>query len=239
MSLITGTSIQWGTNPHITSHELTELNYLFFQTSCHSIWPISYLHTIPIERCTFLYAFVTDASICFPSLFISSLVEVYRSSSKGHGLFFPVFIHRILLDLGLEDFPAAEPVHIIAPIGATFLRQRAAQMKASSKRPRVKSSTGDASRPPLFGDPYAEEFVDPTATIDPPPSSSSDASIWTMLETMMIVQAAHGQILVDVLTELQALHADLASVWHSTPPPPFDDKSLLGSKDLGFMYLES
>ena len=43
----------------------------------------------------------------------------------------------------------------------------------------------------------------------------------------------------DVLTELQALHADLASVWHYTPPPPFDDKSLLGSKDLGFMYLES
>ena len=43
----------------------------------------------------------------------------------------------------------------------------------------------------------------------------------------------------DVLTELQALHAYLASVWHSTPPPPFDDKSLLGSKDLGFMYLES
>ena len=139
-----------------------------------------------------MYAFVIDASICFPSLFISSLVEVYRSSSKGHGLFFPVFIHRILLDLGLEDFPAAEPVHIIAPIGATFLRQRAAQMKASSKRPRVKSSTGDASRPPLFGDPYAEEFVDPTATIDPPPSSSSDASIRSMLETMMIVQATHG-----------------------------------------------
>ena len=42
----------------------------------------------------------------FPTLFIQSLVEVPRSSSKGHGLFFPVFIHRILLDLGLEDFLA-------------------------------------------------------------------------------------------------------------------------------------
>ena len=65
-------------------------------------------------------------------------------------------------------------------------------MKASSKHPRFKSSIGDASRPPLFGDPYAEEFVDPTAIIDPPPSSSSDASIWSMLETVMTVQVAHG-----------------------------------------------
>ena len=190
MLLITSTTIQWGTNPYITSHELIELNYLFFQISCHSIWPISHLHTIPIERCAFLYALVTDASICFPSLFISTLVEVYRSSSKRHGLFFPVFIHRILLDLGLEDFPASEPVHIIAPIGATFLRQRAAQMKASYKHPRVESSTGDASQPPPFGDPSTEEFVNPTAAIDPLPSSSSDASIRSMLETVMTIQAA-------------------------------------------------
>ena len=126
MSLITSTTIQWGTDPHITSHELTELNYLFFWISCHSIWPISHLHTIPIERCAFLYALVTDASIYFPSLVISTLVEVYRSSVKGHGLFFLVFIHRILLDLGLEDFLASKSVHIIAPIGATFLKQRVA-----------------------------------------------------------------------------------------------------------------
>ena len=81
----------------------------------------------------------------FPTLFIRILVEVHRSSSKSHGLFFPVFIHKILLHLGLEDFPTSEPVHIITPIGATFLRQRAAQMKASSKRPRVESSTGATS----------------------------------------------------------------------------------------------
>ena len=121
------------------------LNYLFFRISCHSIWPISHLHTIPLERCVFLYAFVTDAPMSFSTLFIRSLVEVHKSSAKSHGLFFPVFIQRILLDLGLEDFPASKPVHIIAPIGATFLRQRAAQMKANSKRPRVESSTGDAS----------------------------------------------------------------------------------------------
>ena len=124
-----------------------------------------------------MYALVTNASIRFPSLFSSTLVEVYRSSSKRHGLFFLVFIHRILLDLGLEDFPASEPVHIIAPIGVTFFRQRAARMKANSKRPCIKSSIGAASHPPSSGDPTAEEFVDPTATVDHPPSSSNDASI--------------------------------------------------------------
>ena len=58
----------------------------------------------------------------FPHLFIRSLIEVYRSSFTAYGLFFPLFIHRILLHLGLEEFPVSEPVHIIAPIGATFLR---------------------------------------------------------------------------------------------------------------------
>ena len=62
MSLITSTTIQLGTNPRITSHELTELNYLFFRISCHSIWPISHLHTISIERCAF---FVCSCHQCF------------------------------------------------------------------------------------------------------------------------------------------------------------------------------
>ena len=137
MSLMTGISIRWGTDPHNTSYELTELSYLFFWISCHSFWPISHLHTIPIERCAFLYTLIIDAPMSFPTLFIRSLVDVHRSSAKSHGLFFPVFIHRILLDLDLEDFPASEPVHIMTPIGATFLRQRVAQLKASSKRPRV------------------------------------------------------------------------------------------------------
>ena len=126
MSLRTGTTISWGTNPRITTHKLTKPNYLFFRISCHSIWPISHIHTIPIERCAFLYALITDAPISFPTLFICYLVEVHRSSAKSHGLFFPIFIHRILLDLGLEDFLAFEPIHIIAPVGATFLRQRVA-----------------------------------------------------------------------------------------------------------------
>ena len=65
---------------------------------------------------------MTGAPMSFPTFFILSLVRVYRRSFKSHGLFFPIFIHRILLHLGLEDFPASQLVHIIAPIGATFLR---------------------------------------------------------------------------------------------------------------------
>ena len=121
MSFITGTTISWSIDLYVTFHELTELNYLFFRISCHSIWPISHLHTIPIERCGFLYALVTDTPMSFPTLFIRSFVEVHRSSAKSHGLFFPLFIHRILLDLGLEDFLASDAVHIIAPIGATSI----------------------------------------------------------------------------------------------------------------------
>ena len=117
-----------------------------------------------------------------------------------------------MLHLGLDEFPASEPIHIIAPIGATFLRQRATQMRASSKRPRVESSSGVASPPPpSSGDPTADMYVDPTAVADPPPSTSDDSSIRSMLDTIMTVQAAHGQLLVDVLTELQALCAELVS----------------------------
>ena len=126
MSYLTRSSIQWGSDSQITSHELIEIHYLFFWISCHSIWSISHLHIIHLERCAFLYALVTDAPMSFPYLFIRSLVEVHRSSSTAHDLFFPVFIHRILLHLGLDEFPASEPIHIIAPIGTIFLRQRVA-----------------------------------------------------------------------------------------------------------------
>ena len=43
----------------------------------------------------------------------------------------------------------------------------------------------------------------------------------------MTIQATHGQILVDVLAELQALLADLASTQRSPPPPSFDDEPKL------------
>ena len=49
MSYTTSTSIQWGSDPWITSAELTETTYLFFRIACHSLWLISHLHTIPLE----------------------------------------------------------------------------------------------------------------------------------------------------------------------------------------------
>ena len=39
----------------------------------------------------------------------------------------------------------------------------------------------------------------------------------------MTIQAAYGQILVDMLDELRALRADLEHLRRSPPPPPFDD----------------
>ena len=66
----------------------------------------------------------------FPHLFLRSLNEVHRSFAIGHALIYPIFIHRILLFLGLADFPTSEPVHIIGPLGATFRRQRAAYLRA-------------------------------------------------------------------------------------------------------------
>ena len=67
---------------------------------------------------------ITNESMCLPSLFIQTIVGIYRSKSKSQRLFFPMFIYRVLNFLGLEDLLALELVHIIAPIGATFLKQR-------------------------------------------------------------------------------------------------------------------
>ena len=184
MSYITSTSTWWGSDPQITSAKLTETTYLFIRIACHSLWPISHLHTIPLKRCAFLYALVTDAPISFPHLLLRSLNEVHRSSSTAHALFHPIFIHRILLFLGLDDFPTSEPVYIIAPIGATFLRQRATQMRESSKRPRVDLS---GTAPPLSstGTTFGEASADPVAV--PPPSTSDDFDIRRTLETVMTV----------------------------------------------------
>ena len=88
----------------------------------------------------FLYDFVFGASISFPHLFLRSLNKVHRSFVVAHALIYPIFIHRILLFLGLNDFPAGEPVHIIALIGATFLRQRATHLRVGPTRLRGASS---------------------------------------------------------------------------------------------------
>ena len=100
-------------------------------------------------------------------------------------------------------------------------------MRASSKRPRVESFGVAPPPPSSTGDTTAEEPVDhatnATAADVPPPPTSDDSDIRRMLETVMTVQVAHGQILVDMLDEFRALRANLEHLRRSPPPPPFDD----------------
>ena len=116
MSLLCGRPISWGTKPRVNSCELTELNSLYLRISCHNIYPISHVHTIPIDRCAFLYALVIDGSMCFPSMFIQTIVDIYSSTSKAQKLFFPMYIYRILRFLRLSNFPPLQLAHITAPI---------------------------------------------------------------------------------------------------------------------------
>ena len=98
-------------------------------------------------------------------------------------------------------------------------------MRASSKCPKVESSSvAPPPPPPSLGDPAIDEFIDSTVVNASPPFALDVASILRTLDTIITVQLAYGQLLVDVLTELQALRADLASLRWSPPPPSFDDE---------------
>ena len=193
------------------STKLSETAYIFFKIACHSLWPISYLHTIPLKQCVFLYAFVFGAFINFPHLFLCPLNKVHRSSVVAHAFIHPIFIHRILLFLGLDDFPADEPVHVIAPISATFLRQRATYLRVGPTRPRGVSFGVVPPPPSSTGADTVEASSVATADGDvPPPTTLNDSDIRHTLDHVLTVQVAHGQILVDVLDEIRALRAKSA-----------------------------
>ena len=123
----------------------------------------------------FLYAFMSGASISFPHLFLRSLNEVHRSSAIGHALIHPIFIHRILLFLGLAEFPTGEPVHVVGPLGATFLRQRAVHLRVD---PSVSRGASSSSVPPPPSSTSAAKTSDVAAATaaDVPPSTTSDDS---------------------------------------------------------------
>ena len=172
----------------------------------------------------FLYAFMFGVSISFPHLFLRSLNEVHRSSAVGHVLIHPIFIHRILLFLGLADFPPGDPVHVVAPLGATFLRQWTAYLRVDPSGTRGASSS--VVPPPPFSIGANATEMSSVATVDadvPPPTTSDDSNIRRTLDHVLTVQAAQGQILVDVLDEIRGLHVDLAWFQRSSPPLPFDD----------------
>ena len=61
------------------------------------------------------------------------------------------------------------------------------------------------------------------ATDVPSPTSSDDSNIRRTLDHVLTVQAAQGQVLVDILDEIRGLRADLTWFRSSSSPPPFDD----------------
>ena len=149
---------------------------------------------------------------------------MYRSKSKAHNLFFPIFIYKVLLFLGLNSFPFLVLVHITAPIEATFIRQRQIQMKSAkpstrtSKRPRGEASTAA----PTSGDQAVVEeiHVDPIATVDP---IVAPFSLHSTMETFMTTQATHGQLIDELLTKVATLRANFTKYRSAFPhPPPFD-----------------
>ena len=170
----------------------------------------------------FLYAFMSGASISFPHLFLRSLNEVHRSFAIGHALIYSIFIHRILLFLGLVDFPTSEPIYVVGPLGATFLRQRAVHLRIDPSVSRGASSSGVPPLPSSTG--AAETSGGGGAATDvPPPTTSDDSDIQRMLDHILTVQATQAQILVDILDEIRGLRADLAQFQSSSSPTPFDD----------------
>ena len=130
----------------------------------------------------FLYAFMSGASISFPHLFLRSLNEVHRSSAIGHALIHPIFIHRILLFLGLADFPAGEPVHVVGPLGATFLRQRVAHLRANPSVSRGASSSSVPLPPSSIGAAETSGVAAIATTDVPPPTTSDDSDIRRTLD---------------------------------------------------------
>ena len=94
-------------------------------------------------------------------------------------------------------------------------------MKADPSVSRGASSSSVPPPPSSTG--AAETSGVATATDVPPPTTSDDSDIRHTLDHVLTVQAAQGQILVDVLDEIRGLRVDLAWFRSSSSPLPFDD----------------
>ena len=97
-------------------------------------------------------------------------------------------------------------------------------MRVDPTHPRGASSGVVLPPPSSTGADTVEASSAATADANvPPPTTSDDSDIRRTLDHVLTVQAAHRQILVDVLDEVRALRAELAQFRRSSPPPPFDD----------------
>ena len=101
-------------------------------------------------------------------------------------ILYPIFIHRILLFLGLADFPASEPVHVVGPLSATFLRQRATHLRVD---PSVSQGASSSSVPPPPSSTSAANTsgAAAAATDVPPPTTSDDSDIRHTLDHVLTV----------------------------------------------------
>ena len=126
--------------------------------------------TMCVFVCVYFW-YVYQFSSSVPSFF----ERVHRSSAIGHALIYPIFIHWILLFLGLADFPSREPIHVVGPLGATFLRQRAAHLRVD---PSVSRGASSSSVPPPPSSTNAAETSGVAAATDvPPPTTLDDSDI--------------------------------------------------------------
>ena len=90
--------------------------------------------------------------------------------------------------------------------------------------PSVSHGASSSNVPPPPSSIGAAETSGATATTDvPSPTTSDDSDIRRTLDHVLTVQAAQGQVLVDILDEIRGLRADLARFQSSSSPPPFDD----------------
>ena len=90
--------------------------------------------------------------------------------------------------------------------------------------PSVSRGASSSSIPPPPSFTGAAETSSATAAADvPPPTTSDDSDIQRTLDHVLTIQAAQGQILVDILDEIRGLRADLARFQSSSSPSPFDD----------------
>ena len=90
-------------------------------------------------------------------------------------------------------------------------------MRVAPSRPRGASSSGVPPPPSSTGVDAAETSGAVADDVVPPPTALDDSDIRRTLDHVLTVQAAHGQILVDMLDEIRTLRTELAQF----KPPPF------------------
>ena len=89
--------------------------------------------------------------------------------------------------LGLAEFPTGEPVHVVGPLGATFLRQRAAHLRVDLSVSRGASSSSVPPPPSFTGAAETSDVAAATAANVPPPTTSDDSDIRRMLDHVLTV----------------------------------------------------